>query len=125
MKKRMLVVLAASLMTLSGAAGIVSAQPDGPGKARGAHEKQRYTVDDRLERMGKRLNLTDEQKAKIRPLLEEEADQIKAIVQTTHGKVREILTLEQQKKQDEMVNRARESRKGQRTGTPAPPTDQK
>jgi Spy/CpxP family protein refolding chaperone len=87
------------------------------------HKKGRYAVSatKRLERMNRTLNLTEEQKSKITPILEKESAKIKAVFddqsltrQEKRDKVREIhsasyeqikplLTPEQQKKHDDMV----------------------
>lgn len=126
MRKRLVTMLAAALLALTGAAGTVHAQTEGqgnprPGKQMQMHRMQRPSVDERLARMGKRLDLTDEQKAKIKPLMEEQERQMKATFETTHAKIREILTPDQQKKFDERPARPGECRQGPPKGTPAPP----
>ena len=79
----------------------------------GPHHGQRAN---HLEWLSKELNLTDEQKEKVKPILDEQAkqmhaaqedtsltqeqkrDKMKQIHQTTHSQINEILTPEQQKK---------------------------
>ncbi len=96
-------------------------------------------IADRLQRMGQMLQLTDEQKAKIKPLLEAEVAQIKTIhndsslsrpqkmekIQqlrsSTHDKIKPILTPEQQKKLEEMQERAKERRERRMQKQQAPP----
>ena len=67
-----------------------------------------------FERFSKKLNLTAEQKEKIRPILNDEVKTIKGlyretrdkemkVIDDTHAKVKELLTPEQQKKYDEMI----------------------
>jgi Spy/CpxP family protein refolding chaperone len=89
---------------------------------------RRDRVEDRLERMSRRLNLTDEQKAKIRPILQDEQKQMKALredaslspdqrrqqgreIRTSARKqIDEILTPEQKEKRKEMWQKARKGR---------------
>jgi Spy/CpxP family protein refolding chaperone len=92
------------------------------------------SVEARLKRMSETLNLTDEQKEKIRPVLQSEADQLKAmredtslsqdqrrekrlqIMQATRKQIREILTPEQRAKWREEREEAREKKEvGQQT----------
>ncbi len=86
------------------------------------------TAENRLEEMSKQLNLTDDQKAKLKPVLQDEAQQLQAVHNDTSlshdqkmAKVKEIreahkpqindiLTPDQQKKWEEMKKKA----KGQR-----------
>jgi Spy/CpxP family protein refolding chaperone len=91
----------------------------------------------RLDQMTRRLNLTAEQQAKIKPILEEEAGQFKAIDETrltrderrdklqelrnaTFDKIQPILTPEQQKKHEALRERMHERRLKRVGGQPAP-----
>jgi periplasmic protein CpxP/Spy len=83
-----------------------------------------------LEWLSKELNLTDEQKAKVKPILEEQTkqmratkedtslsqeqkrDKMKQIHETTHSQINEILTPEQQKKFVELKEQQKEHREG-------------
>lgn len=94
-----------------------------------------------LDRLSEKLNLTDDQKAKILPLIQAQNDQIKAvfnddslskkdrrdkihdIVADTRGKIRALLTPDQQTKFDEM-RPGREGHEG-REGAPPPPDNDK
>ena len=87
-----------------------------------------------MEWLSKELNLTDGQKAKVKPILEEQMTQMKAvredttlsqdqkrekmkqIHETTHSQINEILTPEQQKKFAEL--------KEQHKGSKESPSDQ-
>jgi len=78
--------------------------------------------------MSENLNLTEEQKAKIRPILEDEAEQLKALRadtslspeqsrakaresrSSTRSQIDQILTPEQKGKRTEMQRKARERR---------------
>ncbi len=134
------VMLVAVTVLLSGAVMVsnqsASAQPgepptSSPGKMIGTQTEKR------LMRMSRTLDLTEEQKAKIKPILEDEAARIKAIhedssltQQQRRDKIREIhaagyeqmkpfLTQEQQKKHEEMVKSAGEWHKGMHAVSPA------
>jgi periplasmic protein CpxP/Spy len=83
-----------------------------------------------LERLSKELNLTDEQKTKVKPILDEQTkqmhatqedssltqeqkhDKMKQIHETTHSQINEILTPEQQKKFAALKEQQKEHREG-------------
>lgn len=89
----------------------------------------------RLQRLSSRLNLSEDQKKQIRPILDEEVGQLKnlrndtklsreekrtkfkEIANATFDKIQQLLTPEQQKKHDELRQQALE-RRGKR-GAPA------
>ncbi len=93
----------------------------------GMHQGQRAG---QLERLSKELNLTDDQKAKVKPILDEQTkqmhatqddtslsqeqkrDKMKQIHQTTHSQINEILTPEQQKKFAALKEQQKEHREG-------------
>jgi len=58
-------------------------------------QEHHATVESRLEEISKQLNLTDDQKAKLKPILQDEAQQMKTLHEDTS------LTHEQKKGQDE------------------------
>jgi protein CpxP len=79
-----------------------------------AMKKKAYDPKKSFEKFSKKLNLTAEQKEKIRPILNDEVKQIKEmyketkdkemkVIDDTHAKVNAILTPEQQKKYAEMI----------------------
>lgn len=109
--------------------------PASPAAGEGQHRGGgRMSPEATLQRLSERLNLTDDQKAKILPLLQDQADQAKAIMrdesisreerrekmrpimEATHEKIRALLTAEQQEKFDKMHDRGPGDRKG-----PPPP----
>ena len=112
--KRMALVIAAAALTLAGTGGSAFAHcndGDGPGNGKpGCHRfMERMDADHRLERMSRHLNLSEAQKAKIKPLLAEEEQQMKALREqflalrkATRDKIKPVLTPEQLKKCDEM-----------------------
>lgn len=136
-RTRIMTCLACAVGLLVGLATLALAaqQPpqEGQGRPRGGRP---MSVEERLKRMSERLNLTDEQKEKIRPILQSEADQMKAmredkslspeqrrdkrrqINQATNKQIREILTPEQRAKWREGREAAREKKEG---GQQAPP----
>jgi Spy/CpxP family protein refolding chaperone len=93
----------------------------------GPHHGQRAN---QLERLSKELNLTDEQKEKVKPILDEQTkqmhatqedsslsqeqkrDKMKQIHQSTHSQINDILTPEQQKKFAELKEQQKEHREG-------------
>ena len=93
----------------------------------GPHHGQRAN---QLERLSKELNLTDEQKEKVEPILDEQTkqmhatqedaslnqeqkrDKMKQIHQTTHSQINDILTPEQQKKFADLKEQQKEHREG-------------
>jgi Spy/CpxP family protein refolding chaperone len=92
------------------------------------HEQMRERMKDRMGELSEKLNLTDEQKAKIKPIVDKEAADIKAVgedkaltmeqkqakiteIHTAgHEEINKILTPEQQKKFAEMKSQAEEKR---------------
>ena len=128
------VVVMAAVGMLAGHAVVQGADQVPPGQgqggpARGAVKRGQMDAGERLERMSRHLNLTDEQKAKIKPILEDEDQRLKAlrddgsltrdqqreklrsIRQETHEKIRPLLTPEQQKKIDDARAKALERQK--------------
>jgi protein CpxP len=95
-------------------------QPSGTTQSREWRGHKMPTADEQLQHMTKVLNLTDDQQAKIKPILEERQQKMSALMQDNslsredrHAKfqdirssssqqIRAILTPEQQKKMDEM-----------------------
>lgn len=128
-KERMALVGAALLVALGGLvhAPCVRAGQGGdtpPGQIRGQGGQEKWSAGERLARMTEQLNLTEAQQARIKPILEEEGKQLKALRDDTsltrdqkRDKFREIsmatfanidavLTPEQQKKHAELREKA-------------------
>ena len=109
-------------------------QQSGAGHGHGAGEGRGRAMgmnpDAMLEHMSTELNLTDDQKAKIKPILEDQAKQMqdlrqntsaseqdrrakmKQIHESTMSQLRPILTSDQQKKLEEMMSRRGEHGEG-------------
>jgi periplasmic protein CpxP/Spy len=87
------------------------------------------TVDQQLQRLSDKLNLTDDQKTKLKPILQDQMDQMKAVrddtsltpeqkrakMKSTHASVNDqinaVLTPEQQVKYKQMQQERTEKRK--------------
>jgi Spy/CpxP family protein refolding chaperone len=88
-------------------------------------QEHRATVESRLEEMSKQLNLTDDQKEKLKPILQDEAKQLQAVQNDTalshdqkmakskeirqahKSQINGVLTPDQQKKWEEMKKKAK------------------
>ena len=130
----LLLFFACSVATRAQDAGTQESKAQAQTEA-GPHHGQRAN---QLERLTKELNLTDEQKAQVKPILDEQSKQMRAtqedtsltqdqkrekmkqIHQTTHSQINGVLTPEQQKKFAEM----KEEHKGQREGSKENPSEQ-
>ena len=107
-----------------------------PGEPHGGHHLP--TVDDQLDHMSRRLNLTDAQKPRVKAILQDQRDQMKPVMDDTSApreenqakmrdiheksaaKIRDILTDEQKAKFDKMQGERREHM-GEEHGQGAPP----
>src|SRR5258708_38265311 len=130
----MILLLAVSMLTLGAFAQQNPPPPGPPGGGRGP-----MSVDDQLKGLTDRLNLTADQQAKIKPILEDSHSQMQKIMQddsmsqedkrakgrsireATNGKIREVLTDDQKKQFDEMLERQRQRQQQQQQGGGAPP----
>ncbi len=129
MKRYILTIATAMLfgtMAFAQAGAPPADQPAGGPPHHGQHG-MKMNPEQRFERMSKQLNLTADQQAKIKPLLEQERTQaqdlksqkltvderrekMKSIHENTMSEVRGILTPEQQTKFDAMQQRMKERR---------------
>lgn len=91
-------------------------------------QEHQATVENRLEEMSKQLNLTDDQKVKLKPVLQDEMQQLQAahndtslshdqkvakakeIREAHKAQINDVLTPDQQKKWEEMKKKAKEQR---------------
>ena len=113
-----------------GCLGLAAQEAPGSGMQRPQGAARRDRVEGRLQRMSERLNLTDEQKEKLRPILQDEFKQLKAlradnslsqdarrakareIRRSTRQQIGQILTPEQKEKMKERRRNARRQRGG-------------
>jgi Spy/CpxP family protein refolding chaperone len=133
-RTRIMTWLTCAISLLIGLATLAPAAQQPPPEGQGGPRGRRpMSVEERLKRMSERLNLTDEQKEKIRPMLRGEADQMKAlhedqslspeqrrekgrqIRRATDKQIRETLTPEQRGKMRENARARRQE------GQQAPP----
>jgi periplasmic protein CpxP/Spy len=114
------------MLGLNASAGAQNAQQEAPTQAAPKMAPGRQSVTERLESMSKALNLTPEQKEKIRPLLEEQDKQMSELRSNTsltpeqkrdkgmamhkeiHDKIVAILTPEQKEKLKQRMDQMRQ-----------------
>jgi len=141
MYKRFLSVLASGLLVLGVALG-ASAQEAGPPPGGQMGQRHRMSPDEQLQRLDKSLKLTDDQKASIKPILEDRQKKMeslhsdsslsredrmsksKSIMEESNGKIRDVLNDDQKKQFDEMQQHMRGGRMGGHAPggqPPAPP----
>ena len=76
--------------------------PGGPGGPGGHRMDGMTMVDHHLAKMTKDLNLTADQQAQIKPILQEQEHKMRELNRRTHSKIQAVLTDEQKKKFEEM-----------------------
>jgi protein CpxP len=119
-------------------------QPDqqsGPGMGRGMGRRPMESVDDQIQHLSKKLKLSDDQQAKLKPILEDQNKQMEqihndtslsredrfgkmqALRQSSDTQIKSVLNEEQQKGFDKMREEQRDRMKQWRKGgdTPPPP----
>lgn len=123
-------------------AGLTAAQYQGGGYGRpqgGGDQRGPMSVDERLKRMTKDLNLTTDQQAKIKPILEEEQKKAQALRddsgtdrqairqkmmqlwQDTSDQIRALLDDKQKEKFDKMEQQRQDRMRERRGGGPGGP----
>jgi protein CpxP len=117
------------------------AQQPGPGMGRGMGRRPMESVDDQIKHLSKKLNLTDDQQAKLKPILEDQRKQMEqihgdsslsredrfskmqALRQSADTQIKSVLTEEQQKSFDKMraeqQDRMKQWRRGGENAPPA------
>ena len=140
MYKRFLTVVASGLFVLGVALG-VNAQEPGPPPGGPMGQRHRLSPDEQLQRLDKSLKLNDDQKASIKPILEDRQKKMeslhsdtslsredrmsktKSIMEESYGKIRDVLNDDQKKQFDEMQQHMRGRMEGHAPGgqPPAPP----
>lgn len=139
MRMKTLVLFCAMALATSAFAwqGAAPAGKEGSeGHGRGGH--QMMTVGDQLKDMTQKLNLTSDQQAKIKPILEDTHQQMQAFMkdeslsredkvsklrslhQSTLAKVRDVLTDEQKKKLDQEMRDRMQSQQEKKDNPGAP-----
>ncbi len=105
-----------------------------PDKHAGMHHKGESDADQHLQMLSEKLNLTDDQKAKLKPILQDQMQQMKAvredsslsqeqkrakmksIHESLHDQINAVLTPEQQAKFKQMRQEQMEKHKGMKEG---------
>jgi Spy/CpxP family protein refolding chaperone len=119
MYQRLLTIVASGLLVLGVALSGAPVQAQGGPQGRGP----RMSPEERLKRLDQQLKLTDDQKGKIKPILEDQQKQVDAlrsdsslsqedrrakmrsIMQDSNGKIRDLLTDDQKKQFDQTSQR--------------------
>ena len=135
MKKVFLSTIAVFVLTAGGVA-VYAQMPSEQGSGQWGHG-QPPTAEQRLQRMTKQLNLSDDQQQKIKPILENESTQMQSlradtslsqqdwmakmqqIRQTTSEQITPILNADQQQKFTEMMSHQGHGRGGPGQNPPA------
>ena len=130
-------IMAGTAVAAGGEPGPGPGPGGGPGMRRGARQMDWANADQRLERMSRRLKLTDEQKGAVKPIIEDEIakvkevrgdkdlsrlekrDRLRQIRQDTHDRIRAVLNPDQQKILDQI--RAKSQGRRSRMVPPGPP----
>jgi len=141
MYNRFLTVLASGLLVLGVASG-ASAQESGPPQGGAMGRGHHMTPDEQLQRLDKSLKLTDDQKASIKPILEDREKKMASlhsdtslsredrmtkmhsIMEETDGKIRDLLNEDQKKQFEEMRQHMRGRMQGHGPGGETPPPPQ-
>jgi protein CpxP len=127
MYRRLLNITAAVALAFGSAicGNQLEAQSGSPENSQRGHREQ-MSPDQQLERLSKALNLTDDQKQQIRPILQDRQEKMQGVrsdtslsredrmnrmrstIEETNGKIRAVLNGEQKQKFDQRQQRRRE-----------------
>jgi Spy/CpxP family protein refolding chaperone len=122
MTRKIIVITAAAALSL---AGLVYLQAKEPGEHGPNHEgpgPHHMMMENPLEHLSKDLNLTDDQKTKVQPIIDqtkpqmeaihkEAMEKMRALMESTGAQIRPLLTPEQQTKFDAMKKAHEDMRK--------------
>src|SRR5688572_23871341 len=122
MTRKLITLLAASAFSLGGFTDLQAGEPDGHGPK---HVKKIHKMGNLLEDWSKDLNLTDEQKVKVQPIIDQAKPQIEAIhqeamekmrviLENSGAQIRPLLTAPQQEKFDALKKAHEDMRKAMR-----------
>jgi Spy/CpxP family protein refolding chaperone len=140
-----LVCLSLGLGTAFGQYGQSQSGPDQAGQGSGMEghtgRHQMPSVDDQVKHMAKKLNLSDDQQAKLKPILEDQRKQMeqirddsslsredrfskmKSVHENSASQIKALLNDDQQKKFDKMQAERREHMGDRGPGNGSPPSD--
>lgn len=123
MMKKFIAHTAVAFALVAGGAALYAQAPEGQGGGQWGGPRQPMTADQRLEHMTKQLNLTSAQQQQIKPILENEMQQMQTlhsdsslsqqdrmakmqqIRQSTGEQIKPILNADQQQKFEQMMSR--------------------
>lgn len=124
MKRKIISITAAAAMSLATLVYLQAKEPGehGPNHEHGPGPGPHHMMENPLEHLSKDLNLTDDQKTKVQPIIDQTRPQIAAIhkeamekmhalLESTTAQIRPLLTPEQQKKFDAMKKAHEDMRK--------------
>ena len=124
MKRKIITITAAAAMSLATLVYLQAKEPGehGPKHEHGPGPGPHQMMENPLEHLSKDLNLTDEQKTKVQPIIDQAKPQIAAIhkeamekmhalLDSATAQIRPLLTPEQQKKFDAMKKAHEDMRK--------------
>ena len=138
MYKRLLTFAASGLLVLGVALG-ASAQEAGPPPGEHMGRGHHMSPDEELQRLDKSLKLTDDQKASIKPILEDRQKKMeslhsdtslsredrmtkmRSIMDESNGKIRDVLNDDQKKQFDDMQKHSHDRMHGHGPGEATPP----
>ena len=134
-----------ALLAVCALATVAFAQQDTPPPQGGAegqgHRRGMMSTDDQLKSLTEKLNLTSDQQAKVKPILEDTHSQMQKIMQdesssredkmtkmrslheSASSKIRDILTDDQKKKFDDMQTEMQNHMRERKSGGQNPPSD--
>jgi protein CpxP len=119
MTRKLITLMAAAALSLGGFAYL---QAKEPGEHKHSHHGPKMLHKNPLEHLSKDLELTDDQKAKVQPIIDQAKPQIEAIhkeaiekthaiMESTGAQIRPLLTPQQQQKYDAMKKAHEDMRK--------------
>jgi Spy/CpxP family protein refolding chaperone len=122
MKRKIITLTAAAAMSLATIVYLQAKEPGEHGPKSEHGPGPHHMMENPLEHLSKDLNLTDEQKTKVQPIIDqtkpqiaaihkEAMDKMHALLESTTAQIRPLLTPEQQKKFDAMKKAHEDMRK--------------
>jgi protein CpxP len=124
MTRKIITITTAAALSLAGLVYLEAKEPDehGPGPKHEHHGPGPDHMENPFEHLSKDLNLTDDQKAKVQPIIDQTKPQLAAIhkeamekmhtlMESTGAQIRPLLTPEQQAKFDAMKKAHEDMRK--------------
>jgi Spy/CpxP family protein refolding chaperone len=113
MTRKIITITTAAALSLAGLVYLEAKEPDEHGPKHEHHGPGPDHMENPFEHLTKDLNLTDDQKAKVQPIIDqtkpqlaaihkEAVEKMKTLLESTGAQIRPLLTPEQQQKYDAM-----------------------